>query len=295
MSDPNVLTDPRLYTTLGRIESSILDRQPLREEYRENKDDGLTIFIPNWNHRSFLPRALRSALDALGHLKREGYSAEILVIDDASRDGSQKFLQTVQALYNEPRLKTVCLKQNLGLTRLRNLALLMARFRYVCLMDSDNELIPRNLTVFLRSILETDATLVYGNLIDNQHRDATGIRSNMPATLRLMTANYIDAFSIVDAEKILRLGGYARIHPYCPDDWEMNLHLIAEEASIVFVPAVLGYYHKQQLSGSEENVPFAQGANAALRRVYAQTGLREWDNMRVGRIYHPDVGYVDQW
>src|SRR5215216_4843935 len=116
MSDPTPPSDPRLHTSLRRIESSILDQQLLTEDFREreNKDDGLTIFIPNWNHRSFLPRALRSALDALGHLEGEGYSAEILVIDDASRDGSQKFLQTVQALYNEPRLKTVCLKQNLG-------------------------------------------------------------------------------------------------------------------------------------------------------------------------------------
>jgi glycosyltransferase involved in cell wall biosynthesis len=288
--------DPRLYASLSRIESNILDKQNLGELYQANKDvGGLTIFIPNWNHRAFLPRALRSALDALEHLESEDFSAEIIVIDDASRDGSQKLLRTVQALYDEPRLKTLCLQQNLGLSRLRNLALKMSRFRYVCLMDADNELVPSNLPLFLRSILETDATMVYGNLIDRQGRDVVGVRSNMPVTLHLIRANYIDAFSIVDADRILRLGAYTRIHPYCPDDWEMNLHLIAEEEVIVFVPAVFGYYHKLPLSGNQENVPFAQTANATLRRVYAQTGTCEWDSMQVGRIYHPDVGFMDEW
>src|SRR5215207_6893215 len=288
--------DPRLYASLSRIESNILEKQNLGELYQENKDvGGLTIFIPNWNHRAFLPRSLRSALDALGHLESEGFSAEIIVIDDASRDGSQKLLRTVQALYDEPRLKTLCLQQNLGLSRLRNLALKMSRFRYVCLMDADNELVPSNLPLFLRSILETDATMVYGNLIDRQGRDVVGVRSNMPVTLHLIRTNYIDAFSIVDADRILKLGNYTRIHPYCPDDWEMNLHLIAEEESIVFVPAVFGYYHKLPHSGNQENVPFAQTANATLRRVYAQTGTREWDSMQVGRIYHPDVGFMDEW
>jgi len=30
-----------------------------------------------------------------------------------------------------------------------------------------------------------------------------------------------------------------------------------------------------------------------LRRMFAQTGTREWDTIRVGRIYHPAVGYID--
>jgi glycosyltransferase involved in cell wall biosynthesis len=299
MSDttpPTPPSDPRLHTSLRRIESSILDRQLLAEDFREreNKDDGLTIFIPNWNHRSFLPRALRSALDALGHLEGEGYSGEILVIDDASRDGSQRLLRTVQALYDEPRVKTLCLQQNYGQARLWNVALRTSRFRYVCRVDADNELEPNNLPLFLRSVLQTDATMVYGNLIDKQNGEAVGLRSNMPVTMHITTSNYIDAFSIVDAERILRLGGYTRIHPYSPEDWEMILHLVQEEQQIVFVPAVLGYYHIHPLSASGE-LRLSKAGVTALRRVHAQTGTRQWDSIRVGRIYHPDVGFIDEW
>lgn len=290
------MSDPRLYASIGRIESEALEQQGLERFDLEGKEDGgITIFIPNWNHRAFLPRSLRSALDALRELEKVGVEAEILIIDDASRDGSQKFLRTVQALYNAPRLRTICLQRNLGLTRLRNLALRACRFRHMCLVDADNELVPANLPLLLRAAHETGATLVYGNLIDKQEGEVVGARSNMVASMSITRRNHIDGFSIIDVEKALKLGGYARSHPYSPDDWEMVLHLIFEEEQIVFVPVVLGYYYKQTLSGSYENRPFNEGANASLRRVFAQSGLRDWDGERVGRIYHPNVGYIDEW
>lgn len=280
---------------LGRFDSRLVDQQLLEEGYRKDKQDGgLTIFIPNWNHRAFLPRALRSALDALEALERGGFSAEILVIDDASRDGSQKLLRTIQATYNEPRLKTLCLRQNYGQARLWNLALRVSSFQHVCRVDADNELLSDNLPLFLRSARDTGAAMVYGNLIDIKDGQVAGARSNMAPTLRLTMSNYIDAFSIVDAEKILEIGGYARVHPYAPEDREMVLHLIAEEEEIVFVPAVLGYYHKHRMSASRE-LQLSRDGRLAVGRIYAQTGPRGWDNLRVGRIYHPGVGYVDEW
>ena len=295
------LSDSKVLQYLHRIESSTLDESGLRALYRESKaEDGVTIFIPNWNHRPYLPRSIRSALDAIGHLERAGYSAEILVVDDASRDGSQKFLRTTQMLYNDPRLKTLFLKRNLGLPRLRNLALRMSRFRYVCLMDADNELIAENLPLFLRSIVETAAALVHGNLVDKQGEEVIKLRSNEVATMRLSGGNYIDAFALVDARKLLRVGGYTtdpRVYAY--EDWEMILHLIAEEEKIVFVPAVMGYYYRHRGSMLQETLQ--QGTSihsgetrALLQRIFTQSGTREWDPTQVGRIYHPAVGFIDE-
>lgn len=289
------MSDPRLYDSLRRIESSTVDRQVPAEGYVADKDaGGATIFITNYNHRAFLPRSLRSALAALGALEEAGFSGEILVVDDASRDGSQKFLRSVQALYNEPRLKTLCLRQNFGQARLRNLGLRMSAFRYVCMLDADNELLAENLPLFLQSIKGTGAAMVYGNLIDEEDGEVTGARSNMPPTLRLTRANYIDSFSIFDAQRLLNLGGFTRVHPYVPEDWEMVLHLINEEERMVFVPVVFGYYHKHPLSASRE-LSLSESGRDTLRRVHAQTGTREWDDVQVGRIYHPDVGFLDEW
>jgi glycosyltransferase involved in cell wall biosynthesis len=296
------LSEAKLLQSADRVESSVLSDPGLSGLINESKtENGVTIFVPNWNHRIYLPRALRSALDALGSLRESGYSAELLVIDDASRDGSQKFLRTVGALYEEAPLRSVFLERNLGLPRLRNLAMRMARYRYVCMLDADNELVVGNLPLFVQSAAQTGAALVHGLLLDKREGRMTGIRSDNVASMRLTAGNYIDAFALVDATKLLRVGGYLADPRLPHEDWEMLLHLIAEEEQIVFVPVVMGYYHlasgSMYAETAEDKGPRPRTAApevvALLRRMFAQTGSREWDALRVGRIYHPAVGYID--
>lgn len=286
----------RTVQPLHRVESSVLDDLGLDGFDQESKaDNGITIFIPNWNHRPRLPRSVHSALHAVRHLERAGYGAEILVIDDASRDGSQRLLRTIQMLYDGPRLKTIFLKQNLGLPRLRNLALRTSRFRYVCLMDADNELVPDNLPLLLQSIMETGAALAHGNLIDKEGEEVQILKSGEPATMRLLQKNLIDAFVLVDAKKLLKVGGFtSNPRAYAHEDWEMILHLIAEEQKIVFVPVIMGYYYRQPGSMLQETSAIKEETRLLMKRMFTQGGYREWDPVRVGRIYHPAVGYIDE-
>jgi succinoglycan biosynthesis protein ExoO len=248
----------------------------------------------NRNQRARLPRSLRSALDAARCLREQGFGVEILVLDEASRDGSQKLLRTVQALYCEPRLKVLELEQQLpDGASLRNLALETSASRYVYMLEAGDELLPENLPLLLRSAVETRAAMVYGNLLERQDGEVSDVRSNMPATLRLTRTDYVDACSIVDARRLLKMGGYAKIHPQAPEGWEMVLHLVSEEELIVFVPVVAGYRDKDS-SGADRDVEPSREAVAALQSVHAQTGTREWDSVKVGRIYHPHVGFVEE-
>jgi glycosyltransferase involved in cell wall biosynthesis len=281
------------FRSLNRIESGVLkDRELAEKPVRSKAEGGVTIFTPTWNHRPYLPRAVRSALSALEHLENAGYDAELLVVDDASRDGSQKLLRTIRTLYEEPRLKTIFLKSNLGLSRLRNLALREAEFRYICWLDADNELLPENLPLFLRSMEETGAAVAHGNLITVRDGEVVQLTNNTRANMHLSRNNHIDAFALFDAEKLLRIGGY---HPwfYRASDWEMIQHLIAEEEKIVFVPAVLGYYYINPGSMSRKPRTQRETITQLARRVYSQTGTREWDLVQVGRTYHPELGYLD--
>ena len=298
------MSDSRALRSLHRLESRLLVEELGTRFRRDDKlEGGLTIVIPNWNHRAYLPRSIRSALQGLKRLEEDGFSGEILVIDDASRDGSQKRLRSIQMLYPESRIKMLFLPRNVGLPRVRNLGLQMSKYRYVCLMDADNELIGDNLPLFLQSIIETGAALVHGNLIDKKGERVTQMLSSRVANLRLTERNFIDAFALVEADKLLRLGGYMS-DPllYGIEDWEMLLHLIFEETKIVFVPAAMGYYYRNPRSMLEETLQNGAGekerssaaeASSLLQRMYAQRGTREWDPMKVGHIYHPAVGYIN--
>jgi glycosyltransferase involved in cell wall biosynthesis len=303
-------SDPRLYDSIRRLESTTVDESPELAEVAsfeampraDRSSSGLTIFIPNWNYESVLPRALKSAFEAVSALQSEGFSAEILVVDDASRDGSVKLLRTVQAIYGREDLRVVNLRKNYGQARITNLALQIASHRYVLRLDADNQLLPENVASFLRSSIETEASLLYGSVVrlahdeDEEERadNVEGLVSNMPATLHLTLYNYIDALCIMDAFDLLELGGYTRVNPYSPEDWEMNLHLVAHENLIVFVPLLMGYYHAGPQSASTE-LTFTNVGSKTIRRIYAQAGLRAWDKKRVGRIYYPQVGFLDEW
>jgi glycosyltransferase involved in cell wall biosynthesis len=110
----------------------------------DRSPSGLTIFIPNWNHEALLPRALKSAFEAVAVLQSNGFGAEVLVIDDASRDGSLKLLRTIQSVYGRDDLRVVSLRKNYGQARLANLALEISSFRFVLRLDADNQLMPEN-------------------------------------------------------------------------------------------------------------------------------------------------------
>lgn len=287
------MSEPVTFRSLTRIEASLIEGQTPRELFTEDKEGGgLTIFTPAWNHRPYLPRCLRSALDAADRLEEAGFGVEIVVADDASRDGSQKLLRSVQSLYGEERLKTLFLGQNLGAARLRNLALGVARFRHLCMLDADNELTPENVPLFLRAIAKTGATLAYGNLIAVADGEVRWLKSGQRASMRTLEVSQIDTFALLDAPRMMRIGGYDPTF-FSMEDWEMVLHLIAEEEPIVFVPAVLGHYHINTGSKFRAAKPHLGVLKDHMRRVYSQNGARDWDPERVGRTYHPEVGFLD--
>src|SRR5262245_39842065 len=116
---------------------------------------GVTIAIPNWNHELLLPRSIGSALRAIDLLRSEGVPAEVLVIDDGSRDGSQTLLRQLEALYYQDGLRCLAFQANAGLAASRNQTLNHARYRYLAFLDADNELIPENLPLFVKTLEQT--------------------------------------------------------------------------------------------------------------------------------------------
>src|ERR1700761_933556 len=69
------------FALFGRLRSAPANLEPLNQS-------PVTIVIPNWNGRDLLERFLPSVLEAL----QGSTDNEILVVDNASTDGSVEFL-----------------------------------------------------------------------------------------------------------------------------------------------------------------------------------------------------------
>jgi glycosyltransferase involved in cell wall biosynthesis len=255
--------------------------------------DGVTISIPTWNHEVFLPRSVRSALESVRILRDGGIRAEVLVVDDASRDGSRSLLRQLEARYYGEGLRVHIQPSNGGVARARNTALLAARFRYILFLDADNELISANVPLFLQAIRDTRGAGVYGNLLVRNlaHPKSSQVYSNESFQNRIFIANYIDAFALFDRLQVLDVAGYASDWANM-QDWELWTHLATNGRRIVFVPAALGYYFElpNSMLRSMKN---GENQMARAQRIFDQTGFRNRLLTNSNHLrYHPEVGYL---
>ena len=89
----------------------------------------------------------------------------MIVVDDHFRDGSSTLFQQWEAMYYSEGLRVFLLPKKMGLGYVRNKALELVGYHYVAVLDADIELIPENFHQLVKAIRETDATIVFGNLI----------------------------------------------------------------------------------------------------------------------------------
>lgn len=255
--------------------------------------DGLTIAIPCWNHEFFLPRSVRSALEAARFVRREGTPAEVLVVDDASRDGSRSLLRQLEARYHGEGLRVRIHSRNQRVAAARNTALVEASYRYVLFLDADNELVAANIPLFLRAIRETSAAVVYGNLLARRFDSARAhdVISHESFQNHVFDSNTIDALALVDRPQILDIGGYFTEWSNW-QDWELYCSLACNGRRMVYVPAALGFYEvlADSMLQSMKNV---DELLAKVRRTFNQAGFRHHMKTRTNWLrYHPAVGYL---
>ncbi len=114
------------------------------------------MVIPAFNEAESLPE-LVGELDEV--LARQGYPAEILVVDDGSRDGSERALEQLATRY--PRLRALSLRRNFGKSAALATGFRHARGRWLMTMDADLQDDPAELPR-LAEALESGLDLVSG-------------------------------------------------------------------------------------------------------------------------------------
>lgn len=92
----------------------------------------VSVIIVSWNAREYLLQCLASLTPAVCR-----YPMEIIVVDNASSDGSAEAVASVF-----PQVHLLRNRANLGFARANNLGIAASTGRYVCLVNSDVKVLP---------------------------------------------------------------------------------------------------------------------------------------------------------
>jgi spore coat polysaccharide biosynthesis protein SpsF (cytidylyltransferase family) len=120
-----------------------------------NRLPTLSVYTGVLNGEKTIGRTIASVLSSIGD------NAEYIIIDDGSRDGT---LAEIAKFMCDPRIKLVINEKNKGLATSSNIAIGMAKGRYIMRVDADDMLLRENfMTSFwgMAKALDAGAVVVY--------------------------------------------------------------------------------------------------------------------------------------
>lgn len=115
----------------------------------------ISAVLSTHNRLALLPRAIASVLS------QAVVDFELIVVDDASSDGTAPHLATL----SDPRVRVITAQTNLGPSGARNRGLEAARAPVVAFLDSDDAYRPRRLAASLAALRDPDVVAVLSSAL----------------------------------------------------------------------------------------------------------------------------------
>lgn len=126
--------------TQSKIVHSTISQPFDDQEMTRSAVPDVSVIILNWNTRDMLADCLETVLKYAGRL-----TVELIVVDNASTDGSQAMLQQ-----RFPQVQLIANHENVGFARGNNQGMAISRGRYMLLLNSDAFITPGALEALLQ-------------------------------------------------------------------------------------------------------------------------------------------------
>lgn len=208
----------------------------------------VSVYITNYNYERFIRESIKSVLS------QTLQDFELIIIDDGSKDGSREIIEE----YRENDKVTIIYQQNKGLNITNNVAMRVAKGKYLMRLDADDYLVKDALEKMV-ALLEADDDL---GLVfpDYYYVDAEGNktgeerRHNFEKEVSLYDQPAHGACTIIRLSFLKRIGGYNESFT-CQDGYDLWLKFIIHY-SVMNINEPLFYYrrHGSNLTTNEERI-----------------------------------------
>lgn len=177
----------------------------------------LSIVISLFNEEESLPE-LVSWIESI--MNKEGYSYEILMIDDGSKDASWKIIKELSE--KNPSIRGISFRRNYGKSAALYHGFKAAEGRVVVTMDADLQDSPEEIPELYRMVVEEGYDIVSGW---KKHRFDNKLTKNLPSKLYNATARWVTGIKLHDMncglkayrnEVIKHIEVYGEMHRYIP-------------------------------------------------------------------------------
>lgn len=202
----------------------------------------ITIIVPVYNAKKYLRDCIESILS------QTYQNLEIILVDDGSTDGSEKFVDDYAK--SDKRIKAIHQK-NMGLSGARNTGLKHATGKYVTFVDSDDRIDPNMVEGLLNALVDTHADIAICSFKEIYPNGKTkGFNKNYPKqvfTTESALANMLqeNGFMVSATMKLFPTSYFKdiifpinKLH----EDVGTTYKLIMKAKTIVFIPDEYYFY-----------------------------------------------------
>ncbi len=233
---------------LERIEHRLSSPEPVDEPRQVYRSETFLAASPRVSVIVSLYEYEHEVKECLASVAASGFTDfEVLVLDDASRDGSLAAAR--HALAAHPAIPALLLEHrvNQGVGRVRNALIEHARGELVFVLDADNLIFPVTLQRLVATLdRDRGASFAYPMLVAQRDRRPVDVFNAWPWDPReLVRANYIDALALIRRDALLENGGYIEDLRIGSEDHDLWCQMAERGQYGVLVPELLAIYRIQ--------------------------------------------------
>jgi glycosyltransferase involved in cell wall biosynthesis len=229
------------------IESRSAQRFQVLIDTRNDTVFDFSVSIPFYTEKEKILRCLDSVVNL-----NTTRNFEVILCNDA---GDRETINLALEFLSKKSIQyAVAVRDtNGGVGATRNDLIKMARSNALLMLDGDNELFPNGADLLYDAVSggACNSAFSYGILAIEEAGEKTDIMNFQQWDRKLFAeiGNYIDAFAMIDREKILKSGGYTEaLELYGWEDFELWARLAENQFFGIGVRNFVGIYHRSKTS-----------------------------------------------